>query len=178
MPTYMMEPPARYDHPYHGQVIEHVMSKWQCFVLVMALLEMVVRGKEMESVTFSYPRATNCFLPLLGDMKWRTAMVGTICTAVGIWRKSTSSSQLTRVVFSFGWSKRVNSPLFKPPRSPHRFVLRGWPSADLSRRPRGTHPPHGSWAGPGWAPSAAAGGGGSQRKHPDQPLDPPSYCPM
>jgi hypothetical protein len=104
MPTYMMEPPARYDHPYHGQIIEHVMSpaKWQCFVLVMALLEMVVRGKEMESVTFSYPRATNCFLPLLGDMKWRTAMVGTICTAVGIWRKSTSSSQLTRVVFSFG----------------------------------------------------------------------------
>jgi hypothetical protein len=22
----MMEPPARYNHPYHGQVIEHVMS--------------------------------------------------------------------------------------------------------------------------------------------------------
>ena len=63
--------------------------KWQCFVLVMALLEMVVRGKEMESVTFSYPKATNCFLPLIGDTKWRTATVGTICTEVGIWRKST-----------------------------------------------------------------------------------------
>ena len=33
MPTYMMEPPARYDHPYHGQVIEHVMSPAQVAML-------------------------------------------------------------------------------------------------------------------------------------------------
>jgi hypothetical protein len=50
----------------------------------MALLEMVVRGKETESVTFSCPNATNYFLPLIGDMKWRTAMVGTIGIPAGI----------------------------------------------------------------------------------------------
>jgi len=33
MPTHMMEPPARYDHPYHGQVIEHVMSPAQVAML-------------------------------------------------------------------------------------------------------------------------------------------------
>jgi hypothetical protein len=53
----------------------------------MALLEMVVRGKETESVTFSCPNATNYFLPLIGDMKWRTAMDGLTGIPVGIWKK-------------------------------------------------------------------------------------------
>ena len=44
---------------------------------------MLVRGKETESVIFSCPKATNYFLPLIGDMKWRTAMVGTIGIPVG-----------------------------------------------------------------------------------------------
>ena len=39
--------------------------KWQCFVLVMALLEMVVRGKEMESVTLFLPKGDELLLASL-----------------------------------------------------------------------------------------------------------------
>jgi hypothetical protein len=80
----------------------------------MVPLELVVLGSTTASVTFCCRKATNCFLPLTGDMKWRTAMGGLPGTPMGTWKNWANASHLISAGFSFSWSSVVGAYIGAP----------------------------------------------------------------